>query len=72
VRLPDGSGVELCQKLRELNRKIPVLYYSAYGDESDHQNALRTCGDAYLKKPVCIADIQESIEKLLANSAANE
>jgi OmpR-family two-component system manganese-sensing response regulator len=72
VRLPDGTGVELCQKLRELHPKIPILYYSAYGDEADHENALRTCGDAYLKKPVCIADIQESIEKLLANSAANE
>src|SRR5213078_3804513 len=37
VRLPDGTGVELCQKLRALNSKIPILYYSAYGDEADHQ-----------------------------------
>jgi CheY-like chemotaxis protein len=64
--------VELCQKLRDLNRKTPILYYSAYGDETDHQNALRTCGDAYLKKPVCIADIQESIEKLLEKTPTNE
>ena len=35
VRLPDGTGVELCQKLRELNSKIPILYYSAYGEEAD-------------------------------------
>ena len=66
VRLPDGTGVELCQKLRALNSEIPILYYSAYGDEADHQNALQTCGDAYLKKPVCIADIQETIARLLA------
>jgi CheY-like chemotaxis protein len=66
VRLPDGTGVELCQKLRQANPKVPILYYSAYGDESDHQNALQTCGDAYLKKPVCIADIQDTIAKLLA------
>jgi CheY-like chemotaxis protein len=72
VRLPDGTGVELCQKLRGLNSKIPILYYSAYGDEADHENALKTCGDAYLKKPVCIADIQDSIATLLANAAANE
>lgn len=65
VRLPDGTGVELCQKLRALNSKIPILYYSAYGDEADHQSALDTCGDAYLKKPVCIADIQETIARLL-------
>lgn len=69
VRLPDGTGVDLCQKLRELNRTIPILYYSAYGDEADHQTALATCGDAYLKKPVCIADIQESITTLLADGS---
>ncbi|HSP44820.1 MAG TPA: response regulator [Chthoniobacterales bacterium] len=72
VRLPDGTGVELCQKLRDLNRKTPILYYSAYGDETDHQNALRICGDAYLKKPVCIADIQECIENLLAKTPTEE
>ena len=66
VRLPDGTGVELCQKLRELRPTIPILYYSAYGNEEDHENALATCGDAYLKKPVCIADIESSIAQLLA------
>jgi OmpR-family two-component system manganese-sensing response regulator len=72
VRLPDGTGVELCLKLRELSPKIPVLYYSAYGNEADHQNALQTCGDAHLKKPVSIAEIEASIDKLLTNSRANE
>ena len=56
VRLPDGTGVDLCQKLRGLHPDTPILYYSAYGDEADHQSALAICGDAYLKKPVCIAD----------------
>jgi OmpR-family two-component system manganese-sensing response regulator len=69
VRLPDGTGVELCQKLRELHPTAPILYYSAYGDEADHQNALNVCGDAYLKKPVCIADIQDCIARLLADPA---
>jgi len=68
VWLPDGTGVELCQKLRERNPSIPILYYSAYGDEADHQHALQTCGDAYLKKPVCIADIQETIAELLSKA----
>lgn len=72
VRLPDGTGVELCQKLRERNSNIPILYYSAYGDEADHESALRVCGDAYLKKPVCIADIQETIARLLAEAESRE
>ena len=72
VRLPDGTGVELCQKLKGLHPHTPVLYYSAYGDEADHQNALNACGDAYLKKPVCIADIQECIARLLAERSNND
>lgn len=69
VRLPDGTGVELCQKLRSMHPAAPILYYSAYGDEADHESALAACGDAYLKKPVCIADIENSIAQLLAGRA---
>jgi two-component system OmpR family response regulator len=65
VRLPDGTGVELCRKLRELRPHVPVLYYSAYSEESEHQSAIATCGDAYLRKPVAIADIESAIGKLL-------
>src|SRR6267142_153660 len=61
VRLPDGTGVELCQKLREMRPGIPILYYSAYGDPTDVESALAKCGDAYLKKPVCIADIEDVV-----------
>jgi len=68
IRLPDGTGVELCQKLRELHPHVPVLYYSAYGEESEHQKAIATCGEAYLRKPVAIADIESAIGKLLRNA----
>ena len=66
VRLPDGTGIELCQKLRALRPGVPVVYYSAYGDAAEVDNALKICGDAYLKKPVCSADIEEVVARLLA------
>ena len=44
---------------------VPVLYYSAYGDEAEHQSAVARCGDAYLKKPVCTADLEEAVAGLL-------
>jgi DNA-binding response OmpR family regulator len=69
VRLPDGTGVELCQKLREMRPGVPILYYSAYGDAAEVQRSLTICGDAYLKKPVCIADIEEVVARLLGTSA---
>ena len=69
VRLPDGTGVELCQKLRAVRPEIPVVYYSAYGTDADHQAALTVCGDAYLRKPVRIAEIEKTIAEQLARSS---
>src|SRR5437899_13095897 len=65
VRLPDGTVVEICQKILALNSKIPILYYYTYADEADHQHALKTSGDAYMKKRVCIAGIHATIGRLI-------
>ena len=69
VRLPDGTGIELCHKLRELGRSVPILYYSAYANDAENQAALASCGDAHLQKPVCIADIEATIARLLGDRA---
>src|SRR6185295_14170025 len=66
VRLEDGTGIELCQKLRQLQPNVGVLYYSAYASDAEQQKALAVCGDAYLRKPVGIADLEEAVATLLA------
>src|SRR4051812_28965556 len=45
VRLPDGTGVELGRELRTLRPGVPMLYYSAYGAEADHEAAAAAVGD---------------------------
>jgi len=65
VRLPDGTGIELCQQLRKLQRGAPVIYYSAYADDAEQKAALSVCGDAYLKKPVSAEYLEQTIAKLL-------
>lgn len=65
MRLPDGNGIELCQKIRERQPNVPVLYYSAYASDEEQEAALSVCGDAYLKKPVSAEVLQETIAKLL-------
>ncbi len=68
IRLPDGNGIELCQELRRLFPRVPILYYSAYGGNVETQAALATCGDAYLKKPVSVVQIEETVANLLASA----
>src|SRR5215470_19094886 len=65
VRLPDGNGIELCQKIHSEQAKVPVLYYSAYASDEEQEAALSVCGQAYLKKPVSAAKLEETIARLL-------
>jgi CheY-like chemotaxis protein len=65
VRLPDGSGIELCQEIHQLRPKVPVLYYSAYASDEEQEAALLVCGDAYLKKPVSAKKLEETMAGLL-------
>lgn len=65
VRLPDGTGIELCQKLRRIQPEAPIIYYSAYADDADQQKALSVCGDAYLKKPISAVELEQTIAGLL-------
>src|ERR1700760_1270166 len=65
VRLEDGTGIELCQKLRDIQPNVAVLYYSAYAGDAEQQRALSVCGDAYLRKPVGIADLEDAVANLL-------
>jgi len=65
VRLPDGTGIELCQQLRKLQPNVPIVYYSAYADEAVQREALSKCGDAYLQKPISAAELEQTIAGLL-------
>ena len=65
VRLPDGSGIELCQEIHHLQPNVPVLYYSAYASDEEQEAALSVCGNAYLKKPVSAKKLEETIAELL-------
>src|SRR5213075_2754551 len=65
VRLPDGSGIDLCQKIKELQPAAPAIYYSAYASDEEQEAALSVAGDAYLKKPVSASVLEKTIAELL-------
>lgn len=65
VRLPDGTGIELCQQLRGLQPNVPIVYYTAYADENSQEQALSVCGDAYLRKPTSLSEWEKTIKDLL-------
>ncbi len=51
VVLPDGSGLELIRKLRELVPALPVIFLSSLDRASDVVSGLNSGGDDYMVKP---------------------
>ncbi len=48
--LPDGTGIELCRRLREWSA-LPIIVLSAVGDEDAKVEALQAGADDYVTKP---------------------
>lgn len=66
--LPDGSGLELCQKIRQFDKTTPILFYSAAAYASDHEMALQSGAQAYLIKPSQPSDLCRLVSDLIENS----
>lgn len=50
-RLPDGTGVELCERLNELTPGIPCIFYSGDAYEVHRHEAMAAGAAAYVAKP---------------------
>ncbi|HEX6044165.1 MAG TPA: response regulator [Pyrinomonadaceae bacterium] len=66
-RLPDGTGLELCEKLNEITPGVPCIFYSGDAYEIHRREALAAGAAAYVAKPNIEALI-EAVHDLLANS----
>lgn len=68
MRLPDGSGLDFLQRLRErLDPQIAVIAMSAYGEVEDAVAAMKYAASDYLKKPIDLEELLVNVEKVLAH-----
>jgi DNA-binding response OmpR family regulator len=64
-RLVDGSGIELCRRIREIDPVTPILFCSALAFEKDKVEALGAGAQHYLVKPVSISLLCQTIAELI-------
>jgi DNA-binding response OmpR family regulator len=50
-RFPDGTGKDLCERIRKFDHNTPIVFYSGDAHESDKQRALSCGAQAYVTKP---------------------
>ena len=62
----DGSGLELCKRLRAATPQTPILFFSAQAFVRDRQRALEAGAHAYFIKPGEIFEIVQAVNSILA------
>jgi DNA-binding response OmpR family regulator len=64
IRLPDGDGFEVCQRIREQS-SVPIIILSAFGHAADKARGLELGADDYITKPFDPAEFSARIEAIL-------
>lgn len=75
INLGDGSGFDVCKKLRE-DMQLPILFISARQSDDDVLIALSIGGDDYVKKPyslsVLLAKVKVNLKRIAQMKEAGQ
>lgn len=71
IMMPGLNGIELCKKLRQTNKELPILMLTALGNVDDKVTGLNAGADDYLAKPFHFKELLARIEALLRRYSSN-
>jgi len=71
IRMPEKSGIEGLQEIREINPHVSIVMLTGYGDLETAQQAIRYGANDYLQKPFDTDEIQAVVKKYVDRSKLN-
>jgi len=63
IKMPVMDGIEALKRIRELDRQLPIILCSAYGEYK--QDFTTWASDAYVVKCADLTDLKSTIRRLL-------
>lgn len=69
VMLPDGSGFDLCQRLRNAGVHTPILFLTACDDEIQIVRGLDSGADDYVTKPFKLLELMSRVRALIRRNS---
>ena len=67
IRMPGMDGIEVLQRIRQMDRKIPVIMSTAYGEYRQDFNVWAS--DAYITKTANLEELKLTIRRLIGDEA---
>lgn len=65
MRMPRMSGLDLLQKLKDTNPKLPVVLISGYALDEEGSDVLTNLADGFLNKPFKMSDIEKLLKDVI-------
>lgn len=65
IMLPGINGIEICKKIREKDRRVPILMLTAVDSVESKVQGLESGADDYLTKPFAFSELLARIKALL-------
>ena len=65
VTLPDGTGFDICERVRKRNKYIPIIFLTASDEEVNVIRGLDCGGDDYVTKPFNILEVKARMKAIL-------
>lgn len=72
VTLPDGTGFEVCERVRSEGNEVPIIFLTASDEEVNVIRGLDSGGDDYITKPFKLGELCSRIRALLRRAAVSK
>ena len=69
IMLPGMNGFEVCEKIRSMDSRVPVLILTSRTEEGDRVTGLEKGADDYLTKPFSLSEFLLRVRGMLRRSA---
>ena len=72
IGLPDKDGLELCREIRRFDQQTPILFYTAFAELLDLEEAARAGAQGCLRKPEDTPRLGEIARRLIEETGARQ
>lgn len=71
IGLPDKDGLELCREIRRFDSQTPILFYTAFAELLDLNEATKAGAQGCLRKPEDTPRLGEIARRLLEETSSS-